>query len=219
MNVKPTLLVTLAVVLAIVPAATADHRPGHGTQRNLTIKADKTTVRFGGTVTLSGKLTGSNAAGRSVTIEHDPFPVDTFSNAGTTTTNTSGDWVFGHKPAVNTRYSARSGNAESSNQDVMVRPAIRLRLSDRTPPAGTRVRFFGRLCPEHDGVKIAIQRRRAGTWRTVRSAVLQDIAGSACSKFSRRLRVRRDGAYRARFHGDADHVAGNSRVRRANAHG
>ncbi len=216
---RRTLFIAVAALLGIlVPSATADHRPGHGAPRNITISSSHKTIKFGGTVTLSGKLTGSNNAGRSVTIEHDPFPIDTFTNAGTATTNATGDWTFGHRPTVNTRYRARSGSAVRSNQDGMVRPAIRLRLSDRTPRVGQRVRFFGRLCPEHDGTKVAIQRRRAGTWRTVRSAVLRDIAGSACSKFSRRLLVRRDGAYRARAHGDADHAAGNSRVRRANAH-
>jgi hypothetical protein len=47
---------------------------------------------------------------------------------------------------------------------------------------------------------------------------LKDIAGSTCSSFTRRLRIRKDGAFRVRFPGDADHVAGNSRVRRLNAH-
>jgi hypothetical protein len=217
---KPTLLIAAAAVVGIlVPAASADHRPGHGAPRNITISASHKTIKFGGTVTLSGKLTGSNNSGRPVNIEHDPFPVDTFTDAGTATTNATGDWTFGHKPAANTRYRARSGGAESQNQDVMVRPAITLRLSDRTPRVGQRVRFSGRLCPEHDGVAIALQRRFGKTWRTLRSVVLKDVAGSTCSSYSRRLRVRRDSAFRTRFLGDADHVAGNSRVRRANVHG
>jgi hypothetical protein len=211
-------IATAAVVGIVVPTASADHRPGHGAPRNVTISSSHKTIKFGGTVTLSGKLTGSNNSGRPVTIEQDPFPIDTFIPAGTATTNATGDWAFGHKPTVNTRYRARSGSAESQNQDVMVRPAITLRLSDRTPRVGQRVRFFGRLCPEHDGVKVALQRRFRTGWRTLRSATLKDVVGSTCSSYSRRLRVRRDGAYRTRFHGDADHVAGNSRVRRANAH-
>jgi hypothetical protein len=98
----------------------------------------------------------------------------------------------------------------------MVRPAISLRLSDRTPRRGQRVRFSGRLCPEHDGTAIALQRRTATGWKTLRSPVLKDVVGATCSSYARRMRVRRDGAYRARFLGDADHVAGNSRVKHAN---
>lgn len=212
---KHTFPIAIAALLALAAPAAAGHRPGHGEPRNLTISATPTTIKFGGTVTLTGKLTGSNNAARPVTIEQDPFPVDTFTDAGTATTNSTGDWTFGHKPTSNTRYRARSGNAESSTVDVMVRPAISLRLSDRTPNPGQRVRFSGRLCPEHDGVAVALQRRAGKVWRTLRRPVLKDVPGTTCSSYSKRLAVRRDGAYRVRFLGDADHVAGNSRVRRA----
>ena len=205
-----------AVPVFAAPAAAThrpDHQPGGG---NLTIAATPKTVKFGGTVTLSGKLTGANNAARPVIIEQDPFPVGAFTEAGVTTTNAAGDWTFAHKPVANTRYRARSGGADSQNEDVMVRPAISLRLSDRTPRVGQRVRFSGRLCPEHDGVRIALQRRFGTTWRTLRRPVLKDLPGTTCSSYAARLRPRRDGAFRARFHGDVDHVAGNSRVRRAN---
>ena len=213
---KPTFFLAMAASLVLAAPAAATHRPGHGEARNITISASATTIKFGGTVTLSGKLNGSNNAARTVNIDQDPFPVDAFTDAGTATTNATGDWTFAHKPTANTRYRARSGAADSQTLDVMVRPAITLRLSDRTPRPGQSVRFSGQLCPEHDGVAIALQRRFGTTWRTLRKPVLKDIAGSTCSSFSKRLRVRRDGAYRARFLGDADHVAGNSRARRAN---
>ncbi len=219
MKLRFTLLIAIAALAGLAVPAAADHRPGHAPGGgNITIAATPKTVKFGGTVTLSGKLTGSNSATRPVTIDHDPFPVDAFTEAGTTTTNATGDWTFGHKPAANTRYRARSGGAESQNEDVMVRPAITLRLSDRTPARGQRVRLSGRLCPEHDTVAIALQRRFGTEWRTVRSPVLKDVPGATCSSYSARLRVRRNSAYRARFLGDADHVAGNSRVRRARVH-
>jgi hypothetical protein len=213
---KRTALITAAVLAVFAPAAVATHKPGHGTAGNLTIAATPTTVKFGAAVTLSGKLTGPNNTGRTVTVRQDPFPVDTFAEAGSATTNATGDWSLTQTPAVNTRYQARSGGEESAVVDVMVRPAITLRVSDRTPRVGQRVRFSGRLCPEHDGVAIALQRRTPKGWSTVRTTTLKDVAGSTCSSFSRRLRIRRDGAFRMRFGGDADHVAGNSRVRRLN---
>jgi hypothetical protein len=211
---KPTIIAVAALVAATVPVAHAA-KPA---PKNVTISATPTTIKFGKSATLSGKLTGANNANRPVTIEQDPFPFDTFTPAGNTTTNTSGDWTFGVKPTVNTRYQARSGNAVSKVVDVLVRPAIRLRLSDRTPAKGQRVRFFGRLCPEHDGVRVALQRRFGHQWRTLRRPMLKDIPGSTCSRYSKRLRVRRDSAYRIHFPGDADHAAGNSRVRIARVH-
>ena len=198
----------------LAPAASADHQPGHGEQRTLTLTAAPTTVKFGRAVTLHGTLSGSNANGRNVTVRQDPFPLDAFTNAGDATTNATGEWSLLHKPVANTRYQARSGNAESPVVDVMVRPAISLRLGDSTPRRGQRVRFSGRLCPEHDGARVALQRRSASGWRTLARPVLKDLPDTACSAFARRLRVRRDGAYRVRFAGDADHVAGNSRLRR-----
>jgi len=211
---KRTLAIA-ATALAVVAAPALGAKPE---PKSLTIGATPTTIKFGGTATLAGKLNGANNANRPVIVEEDPFPLDTFTNAGTTTTNATGDWLLGVKPTVNTRYRARSGTADSKTVDVLVRPAISLRLSDRTPARGQRVRFSGTLCPEHDGVAVALQRRTASGWRTVAKPVLKDVVGATCSSYSKRLRVRRDSAYRTRFLGDADHAAGNSRVRRARVH-
>jgi hypothetical protein len=208
----------LAIAVTALAAVAAPALGAKPEPKNLTIAATPTTIKFGGTATLAGKLNGANNANRPVIVEEDPFPLDTFANAGTTTTNATGDWLLGVKPTVNTRYQARSGNADSKPVDVLVRPAISLRLSDRTPARGQRVRFSGTLCPEHDGVAVALQRRTPTGWRTVRKPVLKDVAGATCSSYAKRLRVRRNSAYRTRFLGDADHVAGNSRVRRAAVH-
>lgn len=187
--------------------------------KNLTIGPNTAEIKFGGTVTLSGKLTGQNNSGRNVTVEKDPFPFGTFETAGTTQTNASGDWSFADKPTVNTHYRARSAESESRTVDVNVRPAISLRLSDRTPAVGQPVRFSGRLCPEHDGTAVALQRRVApNQWRTIRTLVLKDIPGQTCSSYARTLRPRRTRAYRVHWGGDADHVEGNSPVRVARVH-
>ena len=44
-------------------------------------------------------------------------------------------------------------------------------------------------------------------------ALLRD-AGTELSRYSRRVRVRRDGVYRVKVAGDADHINGFSRIRR-----
>jgi hypothetical protein len=212
---KLTAITLAAVAMLAMPAVlSAQPQP-----KNIQIGPNTAEIKFGGTATLSGKLTGQNNSGRSVTVEKDPFPFGTFETAGTTQTNASGDWSFADKPTVNTRYRARSADAESKTVDVNVRPAISLSLSDRTPAVGQRVRFSGRLCPEHDGTAVALQRRLANNqWRTLRTLVLQDIPGETCSSYARTLRPRRTRAYRVHFNGDADHVAGNSRVRVARVH-
>jgi hypothetical protein len=210
-----------AIALAAWPvAASADHRPGHtpggGGSGNLNLAAQPTTATFGRTVTLSGKLTGANNSGKQVTLRSDPFPFDNFDNAGTATTNAQGDYTFAQKPTLNTRYQSRSGNEESAIVTVLVRPSVGLRLSDSTPRRGQRVRFAGRVCPEHDGARVAIQRRSGRSFRTVGRATLKDVPGSTCSSYARRMRVFRDSIYRTVFPGHNDHATGTSRGRRAN---
>jgi hypothetical protein len=211
-------IITFAALAALAAPAVQAAKPE---PRNVTISATPTTVKFGGAVTLSGKLNGSNNANRPITVEEDPFPFDNaFTPSGpAATTNAQGEWTFSDKPTVNTHYRARSGNAESRVVDVGVRPAISLALSDYTPRVGQIVRFFGRFCPERDGIRVALQRRIApNQWRTLRRPMLKDIPGETCSSYSKGLAVRRDGRYRVHFFGTADLTQGNSRSRFANAH-
>ena len=212
---KRTVITIAAVAVLAMPAALS----AQGQPKNLQIGPNSAEVKFGGTATLLGKLTGQNNSGRSVTVERDPFPFGTFETAGTTQTNASGDWSFADRPTVTTRYRARSEGSESKTVDVNVRPAISFGLSDRTPAVRQRVRFSGRLCPEHDGTAVALQQRLPnGQWRSIRTLVLKDIPGDTCSSYARTLRPRRTRAYRVHFNGDADHVAGDSRVRVARVH-
>ena len=208
-------IITIGVVAMLAVPAVQAAKPAPGT---LSIAAAPTAVKSGGSVTLSGKLTGSNVGGRTVRIRADEFPVGSFSNVGTTTTNATGDWSFVVKPSQNTRYSANAGKVDSPNLDVTVRAAVTLKLSDRTPRRGQRVTFSGQVCPERDTVAIALQRRSSTGWKTIASPVLADIPGATCSSYSVVKRVRRNGAFRARFLGDANLAAGNSRVKRARVH-
>jgi hypothetical protein len=212
---RTTAITIAAVAMLAMPAALS----AQGQPKNLQIGPNTAEIKFGGTATLSGKLTGQNNSGRSVTVERDAFPFGTFETAGTVQTNASGDWSFADKPTLNTHYRARSEGAESKTVDVNVRPAISLGLSDRTPAVRQRVVFSGRLCPEHDGTAVALQQRLPnGQWRSIRTLVLKDIPGATCSSYARTLRPRRTRAYRVHFNGDADHVAGNSGVRVARVH-
>ena len=216
-----TSLLSLVLALAITTPALANHKPGHPAPApapgKLTLAAAPNPVKFGSPVTFSGKLTGNASSGKTVQLLQDPFPFDTFTEAGSAVTDANGDYTLTHTPTMNTRYHTRQGATDSEIVTVLVASRIRLRVSDRTPRAGTRVRFYGRVCPEHDGASVAIRRRTAaGTWRAVTRAVLADAG--VCSTFSKRLRIRRDGAYRVTLSADADHAAGRSGIRRLNVH-
>jgi len=207
--------VTLAAAAMLVAAAPAmaQRQPG-----NLTLNASAKLVRFGKTVTLSGKLTGRNNSARNVEVEQDPFPFEnTFIRLAVVSTTAQGDWTSLAKPSVNTHYRARSGSETSRVETVEVRPAISLAVNDRTPRKGARVRFSGRLCPEHDDAALALQRRTRRGFVNVKSTTLK-ADPSACSIYAVRARVRRDSRFRMFFAGDADHAAGPSRGVRVDVH-
>jgi hypothetical protein len=218
---------TVLAACASVPAATAHKPPDKppkkptdtpGKQAGaLSLTVAPNLVKFGRSVTLSGSLTRPNPAGRTITLREDPFPFDDLSNVGTVDTDAQGNYSFVRSPTANTRYQTRQGGTESEIVTVAVKPRVTLRFGDRTPAAGRRVRLRGKVCPEHDGGTLQIQRRKAPKqWRTVAQVTMAD-AGT-CSSYAHRLRVRRDGAFRTLFAADSDHAAGRSRVRRINVH-
>ena len=70
-DMKRTLVIAAAALAAILVSAAQVGAQGG---RALTLTATPTTVKFGGTVTLAGKLTGSNSDGRNVTVRAGPVP-------------------------------------------------------------------------------------------------------------------------------------------------
>jgi hypothetical protein len=227
-NPRPAALVgALASVGVIAPllfagpgvAAKPPKSPAPNGGSALSIDAAPTTVVFGASTVLSGKLTGSKAAGVVVRIEQDttaPLGDSFVPTDRTATTAANGTWSVSVRPSVNALYHAvaqASPTVTSPVRRVNVRPAVRLSVSDSTPVRGSLVRFSGAVAPAHDGRSALIQRRGTdGVFRTVAKAELRD-AGTSRSTFSRRLRVRGTGVYRAKIAQHADHTNGYSALR------
>jgi hypothetical protein len=181
---------------------------------NLSISAKPARITFGQATVISGKAKGPPSGPISVTLQQNPYPyADGFEPVETKLSANNGDYAFaGLRPALNTRYRVTTlvPPDTSSEAEVLVRIKVVLRVSDRTPREGQRVRFFGTAAPQHDGRAVRIQRQTpTGAWKTVARTRLQD-AGDERSKFGHRLRVRRGGIYRARVASDADHATGTS---------
>ena len=219
---KRIVLLTAIVVpvFAGLAARAASAPTGKG---DLTISAKPLTITFGQATTISGKVKGPLKDPVLVTLQRNPYPFTDglFEGAGTTLSANNGNYAFsGVRPGLNTRYraSALVPPKTSIEVEVQVRINVVLHLSDRTPRAGQRVRFFGTAAPQHDGRTVRIQRQtQAGSWKTVSRTLLRD-AGDAQSKFSRRVRVRRDGVYRARVSRDPDHATGTSGRKSVDVH-
>ena len=205
---------TAAVALAIASESQAQKPPKPG---GVTLKASAQQVTFSQPVALTGKVKGVKQA-VTVTIERRAANATAFAPAGTATTDANGDFSFADRPSTSSVYRASAGTAASPDVAVAVAPLVGLKVGDATPRKGQRVRFKGTVRPQHDGTRVAIQRKRAdGTWVTVRSPLLRD-AGSRYSRYSKRIRIRRSGTYRTVIGAHADHAEGVSRERTLTVH-
>ncbi len=220
MRIRLLLAATLAIVvaaLAVTSAVQAQKPPKAG---DVTLKASAAQVTFSTPVTLTGKVKGAKA-GVVVSLERRDADATTFVPAGTATTDGQGDYTFTQRPANSSVFRATAATtppATSADTPVAVAPLVGLKVSDSTPRKGQRVRFRGTVRPQHDGTRVAIQRKRAdGTWVTVKSPLLRD-AGSTYSRYSKRFRVRRNGTYRTVIAAHADHAEGVSRERTLTVH-
>ena len=205
--------IAVLVVCAAVPAVAGAQAPPN--PPDLRITATPNPVKFGEDVRIFGELTRRPGSGITIELNEDPFPFDAFATVATAVTDVGSGYSFTRTPTVNARYQTRQGATTSRIATALVRPSISLRVSSRRLATGRSVTFSGRVCPEHVGASLAIQRRTAPKrWRTVRRTTLADLPGSRCSSYARRLRVRRSGVYRTFLGAHADHADGSSRKRR-----
>jgi hypothetical protein len=215
-------LVLAVAALCAGPAFAAKPPKPPKPNPNLTIKTSAPAVTFGRTVTLSG-TTKNVAAGTTVELQQNPFPYAGFKPTGkTAVVDPAGNWsVAGVAPQVHTQYRAEAKTSPPSQSTaVTVRVALRVsfRVSDSTPKRGTRVRLFGTVAPAHDGKPVLIQKKTATGYKTVTRTTLLDN-GTATSKYSKRLRIRRNGTYRIIAESlDQDHDNGTSGSRTLRVH-
>jgi hypothetical protein len=201
-------------------------KPGNSSN-SVTLKAVPTTVIFGRGTTLSGKVTGPSNSGVKVTVEQNAYPfTGGFKTAGTAVTNAQGAYTLAVVPSLNSRYRVTAKTqppVTSSEVLVNVRVKVSLKLSDSTPRRGQRVRFSGTVVPAHNGKVARIQRRTStGGWRTIAKTSLiatTPVNGVARSKYTKRIRIFRNGTFRVRVSpADGDHVTGYSARRTARVH-
>jgi hypothetical protein len=232
------LVLAVATALLVPTVALADHKPGHtpgggggggGAPTISALDAKPNPLVFGSATELSGRLGGGGAGNVNLRLEIDtsrPYG-DVYRTANsptgaplTATSDNNGRFTFSVRPRRNTQYRAVAQTTPpmtSAPRLVLVRPHVGLILSDTTPRTGSRVRFRGTVRPAHDGRNVLIQRQTStGGFATIARAALRD-AGSVYSSYSRRIRVNRDGVYRVKIAGDADHVNGFSAVRTLDA--
>lgn len=211
-----------AVLVCAGPAVAAKPPKGGKPNPNLTIKSSAGTVTFGRTVTITG-TTKNVPAGTAVEVQQNPYPYSGFKPTGKTgVVDPSGNYsITGVAPQMNTQYKVTAKTSppiESGTVFVQVRLRVSFKVSDSTPKKGALVRFSGTVAPAHDGKPVLIQKKTSTGYKTVATTTLLDN-GTATSKYSKKLRIRRSGTYRVVVQsGDQDHVDGTSRARTLRVH-
>lgn len=98
---KSSVVALVGLLLLLLSPATAS-------AARLTIRSDQAGVTFGGSVQISGALSGTgNVGGQEVELVELPYPYKRERHAGVATTNAAGNYQFRIRPEYNTRYFVR----------------------------------------------------------------------------------------------------------------
>ena len=215
-------LVPAAAALAVVPAvADAQKKPKPYTIPGpVSITGKPNPTVFSTPVTVSGRVKDAKG-GVTVRLQRRPSTGGAYTTVATGTTKNNGTYSLVNRPSVNVYYrvlASTSPEQQSGELLVRVRTLVGFTVSDSTPARGTRVRFRGIVRPPHNTRRAAIQRKTStGSWVTIARPRLRALDASS-SRYSRRIRVRRNGTYRVRVIGHADHAMGISRERTLTVH-
>ena len=160
-----------------------------GPRTSVTLAPGRKVAPFLAPVTLTGVIS-SQATGESVAVSAQECGKTTFTQLGSATTTSGGNWTFTVKPGLKTVYRARWRTTDSPTATVDVSPTLRLtRLRSRfTVRASASHGFIGKL--------VLFQRYRAGVrrWVTVKrvklGTVKPPVAGTIVTSASFRSSVR-----------------------------
>jgi plastocyanin len=149
--------------------------------RSVTLAAARSTVTYGGSVTLSGTVSTGSASERAEMLAR-PLGQTTFTKVGDVTTTAGGEWSFAVKPTIQTAYQVRWRNADSGAVTIKVRPRVGLgivsvRQGIFTTKATAARSFAGKL--------VFFQRRNSlGQWVSIKRIRLN---ASSAARFRARL--------------------------------
>lgn len=168
----------------------------------LQIAATPNPVTFNFASTITGRLTGTGNAGRTVQLQSRPFPYTAqFANLGNAVV-TDGNGAFAIPlpvvPATAQYRVVTVGQPSVTSPILTLAVAVRVKtnVSTTRPRRGSLVRFSGTIRPARPGALYAIQKQTAtGGWVTVAGSITR-TGGATYSGFSKRIRVRRGGNYR-----------------------
>jgi hypothetical protein len=169
-----------------------------------TIAATPNPVVFGNSFSVSGILTGTEAADRPIILQANPFPYRGIFRevSNPTMTSTGGSFSFPVANLLeNTQLRVTTGSVPIADSSAVVeRVAVRVSLHLRSTGRPGFVRMYGAVEPAEVGASVSFQLLRPG--RVPLNAAWTKVgrANTSASRFSRIVRIRRGGSYRAFVH-------------------
>ena len=124
------MLRTLACTAVLAATSMVSAASGTAAAPSVTISASRPSVVYGGSLTLSGRISDSTA-GQTVDVLAKAFDSASFGKVASATTTADGRWTQDVKPSTETSYEASWMSATSSIVTVKVRPMITLALVSR----------------------------------------------------------------------------------------
>lgn len=210
-GVAASLVLALLILAPSATAKTVVQKP----------KSSANPVTYGKSVQITGSLNGNPSANLPISLQANAFPFAGYVDIAVAITSGTGAYAFTVTPLINTRYRIVSTSPPPETGDEIlqvVNQKISFRVSDRTPKRRASVRFYGSVTPARDGAIVYIQKRTTtGSFRTVTRTRLVD-GGDFLSRYSRRIRVSRNGVYRVVIPATPSLGAGTSATRSLRVH-
>ena len=156
---------------------------------------------FGGPFTVSGVLSGTGATNRAIVLQANPYPyLGGFKNIlGPVLTDPAGRFSFMLASLTETTQLriAVVGVSPIYSRAVVARVAVRVSLHLRPTGRPGFVRMYGTVTPAVTGAHVAFQLIRRGLEPLTVAGTIVKPATTSTSRFSRVVRLRHRGVYRA----------------------
>lgn len=183
----------------------------------MTLSASPDVVHSGGSTTLSGSVSGTDAKGQQVQLQSAPFPYNAYTNAGNAqVVSDAGTFAFPiFDVFTNTAYKAflvKDPKVVSPVESVAVQLRVRLKIAKKGDKRHRHL-FRGRITPADTTARVQIQRLFHGTWVTLARTQMKS-SGAGSSFFRKKVRIRNSGRFRAYIVPSGNYVESASRTHR-----
>jgi plastocyanin len=143
----------------------------NGPPPEVTLSADAAVLVYGGSTTLSGKISTGDAS-ESVSITSRPVGSSSVQQVATVNTGTGGAFTYSVKPTIQTTYTATWKGTSSQTVTVLVRPKLTLQHYGRT-----KLWAKAQTADSLAGHYVILQRLRGYGWVTVSRVTLGPNSG------------------------------------------